>query len=256
MSDDDPRLSALYRRAPRSEPHADSDETILRAARMAARRPRRSYVPWAVAATLVLGVGIGWRVMQLPPPMDEPAFPQQLPQSISVDRTDAGVASPEAEATDAAGTESPDAPAPAPAASAQFDARMQRAPAAPRPGTQGESRKRADGTGQFGKALSDKLFEASPGRLKQERGTPLAPPKSSPQNRAVDSSITREADEAAPVHTPPIDCAAQWLPDEATRAQWQAALVRAGLADDLATLRCLEARYLQLFGEPPPAAAP
>ncbi|MCB1792511.1 MAG: hypothetical protein KDJ24_19545 [Gammaproteobacteria bacterium] len=66
MTDDvrDTKLSALYGRTPRDEPSAVSDRAIIAAAHAAAtRRQRNRYVPWALAATLVLGVGIGWRVM-------------------------------------------------------------------------------------------------------------------------------------------------------------------------------------------------
>lgn len=75
MSDwDDPRLSALYRRAPKAGPDAHSDERIRAAARLAVGRQRRGrrMTAWALAATLVLGVGIGWQLLVAPPALRQP----------------------------------------------------------------------------------------------------------------------------------------------------------------------------------------
>ena len=68
MTDSDERLSTLYRRTPRDEPGDASDRLIRAAARTALfSSRRRGLVPWAVAATLVVGVGVGWRVLQMAP---------------------------------------------------------------------------------------------------------------------------------------------------------------------------------------------
>ena len=71
---DDPRLSELYRRLPSEQPNAAIDTAILAAARAATRRKRLSLVPWAAAATLLLGAGIGWQVLQW-----EAAVPFDMP---------------------------------------------------------------------------------------------------------------------------------------------------------------------------------
>ena len=64
---DDPRISALYRKASNNEPESSTDDAILDAARSAVRRHRRNYIPWATAATVLLGVGLAWQVLLLPP---------------------------------------------------------------------------------------------------------------------------------------------------------------------------------------------
>lgn len=70
---EDQRLGALYRRSARDEPAAAVDRAILEAARRAVSpRSRRSPLPWAIAATLVLGVGIGLQVLRLDPVPGEP----------------------------------------------------------------------------------------------------------------------------------------------------------------------------------------
>ncbi|MGB5451455.1 MAG: hypothetical protein WBN00_05125 [Sedimenticolaceae bacterium] len=78
---DDPRLSRLYRRAPQPEPGRDSDRIVLDAAHRAVSG-RRGFVyrGWALAATLVLGVGIGWQLLQTPP---EVASLSQVPAAES-----------------------------------------------------------------------------------------------------------------------------------------------------------------------------
>ena len=91
---DDPRLSALYRQAPANEPDPHSDALIVDAAHKAVRkRTRRSYAPWAVAATLVLGIGVGWQVLHFAPspmaPVDKetvsaPAVPAPVPAAEDV----------------------------------------------------------------------------------------------------------------------------------------------------------------------------
>lgn len=273
MSNDDPRLSALYRRAPRSEPGADSDAAILRAAHAATpRRPRRSYVPWAVAATLVLGVGISWRVLQMPAPMDgleyaqpelsqplrKPA-PQPAPPASSLDRADA-VSPPR----DAAVSEAPaplvesavlPAPAPAPASTAPAASRVQPAPKrTPAPAAQREQRKQSDVSSQFGKALGGQLFESSPDRKTMQSTTRMAPAQPLRRERASEAAEMSDADAEMAAQQPMIDCATLWLPDEATEAQWQATLLRARLGDDVVRTQCLEARYRELFGEPPSGA--
>lgn len=62
---EDGRIGDLYRRTATEEPTVELDRAVLAAARAAVTRRRyRSPVPWAVAATLVLGVGIGWQLLQ------------------------------------------------------------------------------------------------------------------------------------------------------------------------------------------------
>jgi hypothetical protein len=76
---DDPRLSALYRRVPRSEPDADSDRQILAAARRAveSRSRRLPLTAWALAATVVLGAGVSWRLLT-PPAETARALPPEV----------------------------------------------------------------------------------------------------------------------------------------------------------------------------------
>lgn len=76
---DDPRLSALYRRAPRSEPDTDSDRRILAAARraVAPRARRLPLTAWALAATVVLGAGVSWRLL-MPPAETARGLPPEL----------------------------------------------------------------------------------------------------------------------------------------------------------------------------------
>jgi hypothetical protein len=61
---DDPRLTDLYKRLPSGSPSAAADERILAAARAAVRKRSSRIVPWAAAATLVMGVGLAWQVVQ------------------------------------------------------------------------------------------------------------------------------------------------------------------------------------------------
>jgi hypothetical protein len=76
-SPEDSRIGALYRRSPGEEPPAELDRAILAAARSSASRRRyRAPIPWAVAATLVLTVGIGWQVLQVGV---EPVVPASAP---------------------------------------------------------------------------------------------------------------------------------------------------------------------------------
>lgn len=218
MSDDDPRLSALYRRAPLTEPGADSDDAILRAARAAAaRRPRRSLVPWAVAATLVLGVGIGWRVMQFPAPTGVSVLPPSAPASL--------------------------------------ESRIERVPM-PAPAPQDRTRKNSSAGAPFGKPRNGQALEPSHAQRERE-STPLNLPLNPMlQKRTVDGVGMKQADEAAAATRPTAPsvsgCAAHWLPDGATEAQWQAAVMRAHLADDPAVLQCLQVRYREMFDKPPP----
>jgi hypothetical protein len=61
---DDSRLSDLYKRLPSESPSPAADERILAAARAAVRKRSSRIVPWAAAATLVMGVGLAWQVVQ------------------------------------------------------------------------------------------------------------------------------------------------------------------------------------------------
>ena len=74
MTDDteDPRLTALYRRAPGGEPDARSDRLIRTAARraVATGASRARLAAWALAATVVLGAGVSWQLLTAPPKLD------------------------------------------------------------------------------------------------------------------------------------------------------------------------------------------
>ncbi len=87
---EDTRIGALYRRSLSEEPPAALDRAVLDAARAALPRRRyRSPVPWAVAATLVLGAGIGWQLLQLDPaqvmPVSAPRVEAPLPPRADSD---------------------------------------------------------------------------------------------------------------------------------------------------------------------------
>ncbi|MCB1800237.1 MAG: hypothetical protein KDI82_00975 [Gammaproteobacteria bacterium] len=80
----DPRLSALYRRLPADEPDAGTDRRILDAAHAAVSRgSRHSYVPWAIAASLVLAAGIGLRVLHEAPVRVADPMPMPVQQADS-----------------------------------------------------------------------------------------------------------------------------------------------------------------------------
>jgi hypothetical protein len=78
----DPRLSDLYRRTPQQEPRGESDRVVLDAAhRAVSGRQGFAVRGWALAATLVLGVGLGWQLLSGPPGV-APVSPQ--PAALSV----------------------------------------------------------------------------------------------------------------------------------------------------------------------------
>lgn len=101
---DDPRLSALYRRAPRSEPDADSDRQILAAARRAVE-PRSRRLPltaWALAATVLLGAGVSWRLLTAPAETGRASQPEAEALSAKEPEAEAGRAPPAVPAPGAA----------------------------------------------------------------------------------------------------------------------------------------------------------
>jgi hypothetical protein len=82
---EDMRIGRLYRRGATEEPSAEIDRAVLAAARAAIPRRRyRTPIPWAVAATLVLGVGIGWQVLQF-------SQVQVHPASVPADEVDSEI---------------------------------------------------------------------------------------------------------------------------------------------------------------------
>jgi len=62
----DPKLSALYQRTPKDEPSEASDALVTQLAHDAVKQQRKHLwgAQWAVAATLVLAVGLSWQVWQ------------------------------------------------------------------------------------------------------------------------------------------------------------------------------------------------
>lgn len=86
MSDlDDERISALYQRMTDDEPSAESDRLLIEAAHVAVkRRPRRSFVQsLALAATVVLGIGVGWKVWLSAPQLEHDAPVQAEPSAAA-----------------------------------------------------------------------------------------------------------------------------------------------------------------------------
>lgn len=86
MSDwEDKGLSALYRRTPRSEPAAVSDRRVLESARrvLGQRRGRTRQAAWALAASVVLGVGIGWHLMAPVDVLDVLGPPPPVPDGVT-----------------------------------------------------------------------------------------------------------------------------------------------------------------------------
>lgn len=119
---DDDRLSALYRRIPRDEPDAQTDRRILDAAHAAlVRHGRRRFVPWALAASVVLAAGIGLRVLyeapvRLQAPVSMPAnkASEEVPRKSSPALPDAApMAAPPAQGADAVEAEQVPAVVPA-----------------------------------------------------------------------------------------------------------------------------------------------
>jgi hypothetical protein len=122
MPEHDERIRKLYARSrERQEPSAGLDDRILREARRAVTRRPRHYPALALAATLVLGVGLAWLQLGEPPRMTPspeersapPPSPTQSPvQSMApdnaADMAAAGLAAPAHE-----GAGSAEAPEPA-----------------------------------------------------------------------------------------------------------------------------------------------
>ena len=211
MSDiDDPRLSALYRQAPAGEPEPRSDALIVEAANKAVRpAARRRYAAWAVAATLVLGVGIGWRVLPLGPTTAAPDFPQPAP---AVE----GAAAPPAEAR----------PSP-PAATRPAEADSDALNAAPFGSMPGDAAKRMD---------------------RRKESVIAAPAAEVAQGREVSSIAPRVLDAESEAATG-SECRGYWPDGEIAVDQWRTLIARARTRGDGEQLRCLEQRYRELFGD-------
>ena len=208
---DDPRLSALYRQAPASEPERRSDALIVDAAHEAVRvTTRRRYAPWAVAATLVLGVGIGWRVLHLAP-ADESVVQEPLPAPVAEEPVPAST------------RETMPAPAGSGAAEADSDARME----APFADMLGGAAKRVD-------TLKAADAPAAPAAETGGQGV------SSFARRAFDTGVESERT---------AECRAFLPRAERDAEQWRTLIARARTAGDAAQLRCLEQHYRELFGD-------
>ncbi|MDJ0739446.1 MAG: hypothetical protein QNJ91_06995 [Gammaproteobacteria bacterium] len=221
MSDtEDPRISALYRRAPRAEPTADSDAAILDAARRAARRSRRRYAPWAVAATLVLGVGIGWRVLHVVPPDEVAPVSVPVPPTLPAQQA---------------------APAPTPAAevaaSPSVDGLTSEADRAGPPAVRGAPAAVKRQAAESGVAPSGRDGET---RSSSAFGRVLEP-------RAVTDSVDSAS---APLAAAEADCEQYWPAADATAEAWRELIRQARADGDERRARCLLVRYRALFAAP------
>lgn len=84
-SEQDRQLSTLYRRTRHEQPPAQLDAAILRHAHDAVRRRRRPWVPQlALAASLVLGVGVALKTLDAPPPAPVAQEREAVTEGLSV----------------------------------------------------------------------------------------------------------------------------------------------------------------------------
>lgn len=229
---EDPGLSALYRRTPRHEPSAASDDLIRTAARSAVsktRRQRQFIAPLAVAATLVLSVGIGWQVFQTPDPKDIGVPDIQMSAPKTADEVPDEM--PEREqAQDRATTASP-APRPMPAEAAKS------APAQAAP--------------QGGQVLSEGYSARSKQSLSFESAQQSLSRSPLPNADMLQRSLATGLKGSAAI----ADCDGPMPDEDATQAQWEAAFAAARRDNDGALLRCLHQHYERRFGMPYPADA-
>lgn len=207
----DEKLSALYRQAEQPEPSALLDRRIRDAARRAvAGRSVFIRLPsLALAATLVIGVGVAWVLIDIPPgempPVEvlsvEPGSPQAFDDAVREER--ASVAAPPT------------------------------APAAP--------------------IAAPKASVVAPGRrmeyqLEQGADRAAEPRETESLHDAMPTLMKRQAAAMAPAgQSVELDCTAAWLPQEATAAQWQAAIAQAREGGEHALAACLARRYRVLF---------
>lgn len=84
---DEERIAAVYRRLPPVSPDPSTDASILAAARRATLKRHSRFVPIAAAATLVLGVGVAWQVLQYQPPLAVDPVLQPEREALQVDES-------------------------------------------------------------------------------------------------------------------------------------------------------------------------
>ncbi len=218
---EDPDLSALYRRTPRHEPGAASDHLIRAAAHAAVsktRRQRHLIAPWAVAATLVLSIGIGWQVFHEPdlPDLADPVERLAVPEAAD---------------------EAPllESQAPVQAEVPPEPVRGEPLQTAPQPAAAYSERLSAD--------AERGLFD---GAVKQSL------PRPSPATQGIAEPRQRKmlAGAARAVPTAPTDCEVPMPEKGATQAQWDAAFAAARRNDEDALLLCLRQQYERHFGRP------
>lgn len=201
----DDKLSALYRRAEQPEPSALLDRRIRDAAhRAVAGRSALNRLPsLALAATMVMGVGIAWILIDIPP--GEVSAPEPFGDVVREER-----------ATVAAPPAVPLGPPAVPKTSIVTPERRMEYQLKQRKDRAAESRE------------TESLQDAMPTQL-QGRAAAMA------------SAGQPEA----------LDCTAAWLPQEATAAQWKAAIEQAQEGGEHALAACLARRYRVLFGTLP-----
>ncbi len=213
---DDEHIAALYRRTRDDQPTADSDRLIVDAARRAVARRRRQWVgQWlAVAATLVLGVGVGWQVW-----LSDEELEFEAPSEIDVDG--APPAAPAAPITEPTPRGAPPGQSrPAPGADDPLGWHALPAPPA-------QSSAESSAASPAGAPLAPTLKDAVRGELKQR------------QQRLSPSAIV-----AMP------QCPGALPLDIDDQAAWQRAIDKAREQNDRQRLECLRMHYHQRFGVP------
>lgn len=87
MSDSDERISGLYQQSRnRLQPSRALDQAIVRNAHRAISKRRRApYPALALAATVVIGVGLAWLQIGVPPVVDNTGQPPPLPMQEPVE---------------------------------------------------------------------------------------------------------------------------------------------------------------------------
>lgn len=169
MSDDDRRITDLYRRTPRDAPSSLTDRRILHAAANAVRRERRWYSAplWAAAASLLLVAGISWQLFSVGPTELTPSAPEKGREDAAMDAEQRAISAPPIPSRiqnepvgQPAARKSAPAPAPPPAASRTAPSvQQQTAPFAD--AGDSTSSDRFDASAGFGSAVSERAEAAS-----------------------------------------------------------------------------------------------